>query len=119
MEQLKTEVSGPQGKFEVSTVQTFAGGAPEIGLWGTPFTTADYADDTPWPYETMVFRPGSSRGWYHEPHASEQQAKDGHAWVISHIKAGTLPLGSGVQGDFGNPSMTPDEWRDRHCTPTR
>ena len=112
-DRLQTRVSGPQGDFEVSTVQTFAGGAADSRPTLSPFSLSDYADENPWPFETMVFRLGSSRGLYHEPHASEMQARDGHTYAVSLIKAGTLIEGTGVRGDFGVPSITPDEWKDR------
>lgn len=107
-------VTAPNGTiYEVSTIKTFAGGAPDSKPRGSPFALSDYADENPWPYETMVFRPGSNRGLYHEPHASLKQAKDGHAYAVSLCRAGTLKEGHGVRGDFGVPSITPDEWRDR------
>jgi hypothetical protein len=107
------QVSGPQGDFEVSTIRTDAGGAMASSCFGAPFSTADYVNETPWPFETMVFHPNSSRGLYHEPHRTKQQAEEGHRYAVSLIKSGTLTLGAGVRGDFGVPAMTPQEWADR------
>lgn len=111
---LKDTVTGPQGTFEVSTIRTDAGGAEPTAAFGMPFfSSADFVDVTPWPFETMVFMPGSRKGLYHEPHATLKQAKDGHAYALSQIQAGLLTIGAGVQGPFGNPSITADEWNDR------
>ena len=104
-------ISGPQGVFRVSTIRTYAGGAPNMSNGG-PFTTKDYAKETPWPYETMVFGIGNSKGQYHQPHTSKEQAEVAHAAVISMIEAGTLNLGHGVEGHWGNPATTPKKWRE-------
>lgn len=114
-------VEGPQGAFVVSTIQTLAGGGtPSPKSRFAPFSEEDFIDETPWPYETMVFKAAHTTGTvhfatgqYHEPHATETQARDGHAFAVSHIKAGTLQIGAGVRDPFGVPSMTADEWRDR------
>jgi hypothetical protein len=109
--QWEDTAKGPQGAFRVSTVRTYAGGAPNIQGLGAPFGTKDFAKETPWPYETMVFSEGSSKGLYHEPSADQGDAEAIHCIVIEHIQAGDLQLGRGVSGPWGNPSMTPADWR--------
>lgn len=116
---LHDKVAGPTGKFEVSTVWTYAGGAPEERPFASPFSTADYAEETPWPFETMVFQKGSSKGLYHRAYASENEARSGHAEVVALCQAGTLPIGDGVTGEFGHPSLTAAEWAARAPPPAR
>lgn len=106
----QTKIAGPQGELEVSTIQTFAGGAPVTQPLGSPFSTADYADQTPWPFETMVFRPTGSTGLYHRAYATEVEAKKGHEETVELCRTGTLPVGHGVDGEFGNPTLTAAEW---------
>ena len=80
---LHEKVQGPQGALSVSTVQTYAGGAPDQRPILSPFSTADYADETPWPFETMVFKQGGgSRGLYHRPYATESEARIGHSEIV-------------------------------------
>lgn len=100
------------GKWSVSTVQTYAGGARDEPIGMVPFTPADYADETPWPYETMVFR-GGTTGQYHEPHASEAEALERHEAIVELLRDGKLEIGKGVKEPFGNPSTTPEEWAAR------
>lgn len=66
MNLLADRVDGPQGSFVVSTIRTFSGGAPESKPLGSPFSTADYADETPWPFEVMVFEASRGTGTYQE-----------------------------------------------------
>lgn len=102
------------GTWRVSTIQTFAGGARDERMFGCPFSLVDYADDTPWPYETMVFHvERGSIGHYHEPHESEAIALARHEAIVSLLSEGKLEIGKGVIGEFGNPSTTPEEWAAR------
>lgn len=110
-EQLKFEtMTGPVGTFDISTVRTYSGGGGNNRSPFSPFGEADYADETPWPYEVMVFRSGSSRGLYHAPFGSKAEALNGHKLMVETIKLGT-EFGGGVKGEFGVPSTTPEEWR--------
>lgn len=105
-------IEGPQGSFSVSTVQTFAGGAPDSRPLFSPFSASDYAEETTWPYETMVFKVGEgSKGYYHRAYATEEAAQQGHTETVQLLENGTLPLGQGVDGPFGNPTLTPEEWQ--------
>jgi len=108
---LFNNVTGPQGVFDVSTVQTFTGGAPDVKPLGSPFSLSDYADENPWPYEPMVFWPDSSRGLYHRAYRDKKDAKKGHIEIVQACLDGVLPIGDGVRGDFGIPSLTPEEWK--------
>lgn len=103
------KVEGPQGKWEVSTIRTDAGGAPPRQPLGSPFSTADYTDETPWPFETIVFK-GGSRGYYHRAYNTKAAALEGHREITTAIEAGTLDIGAGVRGVFGVPSLTPEDW---------
>jgi hypothetical protein len=112
--------SGPQGDFVVSTIKTFAGGAPVSQPLGAPFSSADYADETPWPFETMVFIAVPSgglshyaTGQFHRAYRNLRDAKRGHSEVVDMVMIGALPVGQGVRGDFGVPSMTPQEWSEQ------
>lgn len=107
------EVEGPQGRWGVSTIRTDAGGAdvvPVNMLALRPFSSSDYADETPWPFETMVFK-GGSFGHYHRAYKTQKDALAGHDEIVAAIKAGTLDVGMGIRGPFGVPSLTPEEWR--------
>jgi hypothetical protein len=97
--------------YEVSTVRTDAGGAPRSYAMFGFFSSADYEDINAWPFETMVFKVGTRRGLYHEPYASEESAREGHARVLASVAEGTLEFGTTVTGDQGTPLITPDEWR--------
>lgn len=102
------------GKFQVSTVRTVAGGAEETPanmLQLRPCSDRDYADETPWPYETMVFK-GGATGLYHAAYATRAEARRGHAEVVARLKRGEEVVG-GVQGQWGVPSLTAAEWRAR------
>lgn len=98
------------GNFEVSTIQTMAGGAPENARGISPFSESDYIDETPWPYETMVFRGGSSTGLHHRAYASIEDARRGHAVIVAALDNGTLEMPFGVHGPSGVPSLTAAEW---------
>jgi hypothetical protein len=105
-------VSNPQGeRFRISTIRTFAGGGGDNHGIG-PFKESDYANETPWPFETVVFKEGSSRGLYHAAYSTKEQAESGHQQMIETIKKG-LEFGGGVKGFWGIPSLTPEEWRLR------
>ncbi|MBZ5532587.1 MAG: hypothetical protein LAO20_14235 [Acidobacteriia bacterium] len=104
------KVTGPLGTFRISTVKTLAGGGANDTRG--PFSDADYVDETPWPFEVMVFREVSITGLYHAPLASESEAIEHHALMVETIRKG-LEFGGGVQGQFGTPSVTAQEWRDR------
>lgn len=98
-------------KFRVSTVQTDAGGAPPTSAPFSPFSSADYNDETPWPFETMVFPLQSSRGVYHEAYLTEESAIEGHKRIMEMCKNNALPLGKGIDYS-GNPSLTPEEFKN-------
>jgi hypothetical protein len=91
--------------FDVSTVSIDAMGMSKL----SPFTMADYADETPWPFETMIFKCGSSTGIYHKPHATKEEAIADHEKVVQRLKDGEQVSG-GVRGVWGTPSTTPEEW---------
>lgn len=104
-------VRDPKGDpFLISTIRTVAGGGVDASFG--PFSVSDYVGETPWPFETMVFREGSRKGLYHAAYATEAEALAGHAQMIDTIKRG-LEFGGGVKGPFGLPSLTPEEWFDR------
>ena len=71
------------------------------------------ADETTWPFETMVFKEVGATGQYHEPHATEQEAEERHSAICAMIREGTLEIGRGVKGEWGTPSTTPEEWNAR------
>ena len=104
-------VKGPMGTFRISTIQTFAGGGADYSFG--PFADSDYAPDSPWPYETMVFPEKSSTGLYHEPYASESEARKGHQRIANMVREGVEFPGKTVSGPFGNPSLTPEQWEAR------
>lgn len=104
------EAEGPQGKWQVSTIRTDAGGAPVRKSLGSPFSSADFVDETPWPFETMVFK-GGAFGHHHRAYKSREDALVGHDEIVAAIKVGTLDIGMGIRGPFGAPSLTPEEWR--------
>jgi hypothetical protein len=116
-----TYADGPQGAFVVSTIQTYAGGADNDRPLGSPFSTADYADETPWSYETMVFkahpeygqRGGThfATGQFHRAYASRRAARRGHERITRLCESGILPVGDGVRGPFGVPTLTATDWR--------
>lgn len=110
---IESKITGPQGEFEVSTVRLFAGGETDNRPDGSPFSLSDYAEENPWPFETMVFKPRSSTGIYHEPYSSGDEAKEGHKRIVERCIDGTLPIGHGVTGVFGTPSITAEEWKLR------
>lgn len=108
---LRDDAIGPQGTFDVSTIRTLSGGAPDRPLMpglGLLFDST-YADETPWPYETVVFQSGI-KGHYHEAYKSESAARKGHRRIVAQIKDGTLPVGKGVDTIYGNPTLTPEEF---------
>jgi hypothetical protein len=107
-------VTGPLGKFRVSTIKTIAGGAPRSYAGPSPFTEADFLNETPWSFETMIFRDGSGRGLYHAPYATKEEAIAGHALMVKTIEVGA-EFGGGVEGPFGTPSTTPEQWHERMC----
>lgn len=110
-------------EFTVSTIQTLAGGGGNNRPITAPFQESDY--DTPWPYETLVYGDGSSKGLYHEAYSDERAAKDGHKRIVEMItdclKYGFHHWrGKNVDGTvWGNPSLTGDQWRAlqhvKHC----
>jgi hypothetical protein len=108
----KDTVTGPLGTFRVSTIQTDAGGGEEYSSPFAPFSSSDYVSETPWPFETMIFRDGSSTGLYHAPYATKAEAVRGHAKMVDTIKQG-IEFGGGVEGVFGTPSMTAVQWEER------
>lgn len=105
-------VTGPLGTFDVSTIRTHAGGGNDYRPPHSPFSDSDYVDETPWPFEVMVFRQGSSTGLYHAAFATDKEALDGHRLMVETIRIGT-EFGGGVRGPFGVPSITPEEWLAR------
>lgn len=109
------EVENPEGRFDISTIRTFAGGADDYQLSGCPFSDADYADRTPWPFETVVFRRQSSKGLYHQAYATKEEARAGHGWIVATVRAGLELPGVTVEGPFGNPTLTVAEWNARHA----
>lgn len=55
----------------------------------------------------------SSKGLYHAPYATKDEAIAGHALMVETIKRG-LEFGGGVTEDaFGTPTITPEEWAKR------
>jgi hypothetical protein len=105
-------VTGPLGTFRVSTIQTDAGGGKKFRPSFAPFSSSDYVSETPWPFETMIFRSDSSTGLYHAPYSTKAEAKRGHAQMVEAIKQG-IEFGGGVEGVFGTPSMTAAQWEER------
>jgi len=105
-------VTGPLGIFQVSTIQTDAGGGDEYRSTLSPFTSSDYVSETPWPFETMIFRYRSRTGLYHAPYSTKAEAMRGHAQMVETIKQG-IEFGGGVKGVFGTPSMTAAQWEER------
>lgn len=105
-------IKNVDGEWSVSTIRTDAGGAPANRSLGDPFSSADFKDETPWPFETMVFK-GGATGYYHEPHSSKKVALERHDIICRELAAGVLEIGKGVTGDWGVPSTTPEEWRSR------
>lgn len=105
-----TTVDGPQGKWTVSTIRTIAGGAGDTQPLGSPFKASDYVGQTPWPFETMVFKEPGAVGFYHRAYSSKAAALVGHAEIVALCESGALPVGHGVRGPFGVPSLTPEEW---------
>jgi hypothetical protein len=107
----KDMVSGLLGLFRVSTTQTISGGAPPTP--GMFFSDADFVDETPWPYETMVFADKSSAGLYHAAYGTEEEARRGHLLMIETIRTGA-EFGGGVEGPHGSPAQaTIDLWKSR------
>lgn len=106
----KDDVTGPLGRFRVSTIRTLAGGGEVNVSAFSPFDDTSYADETPWPFETMIFSGNSSVGLYHAPYETEEESLAGHKLMVETIKKGA-EFGGGVQGPQGIPSMTPTEWR--------
>jgi hypothetical protein len=107
----KTDVENSQGKWKVSTIRTDAGGADTYKSLGAPFSSADYTEETPWPFETMVFKDTGVSGYYHEPYATLGEAEQGHQRIVEALRNNTLEIGKGVRDPFGVPSLTADEWR--------
>jgi hypothetical protein len=114
---LQDTVTGPQGTFQVSTIRTFAGGAPDFQPRTSPFKVSDYASEMPWPYETMVFPEEGSTGLYHAAYPTEELARQGHTQVLDFARRGLLEIGKGVHGVFGTPSLTAEEWRSQQEQP--
>lgn len=105
------------GEYEVSTIRTDAGGAAPSHFLGLAFFSSEmFKDENPWPFETMVFRAKSRKGLYHEPYATKEEAEAGHTRILSALNSGILELGKGVEGEFGNPSLTAEQWRERLVT---
>jgi hypothetical protein len=101
------------GTHLISTIQTCAGGGAPSAVLGSPFTSADFASETPWPYETAVFlQDGSSRGLYHEAHGTETSALSRHEEIASAVCHRQIDLEDhpSVCGSFGVPSLTPEQW---------
>jgi|SRR5579863_4343594 len=104
-------ISAPNGTtYEVSTIRTLAGGSPDTKDGWSPFSMADFADFTAWPFETMVFLKDNRKGLYHEAHATEEDAKTGHARVVDMVRRGLEFPGETVSGPDGNPTLTPEQW---------
>ena len=93
-------------EYRVSTVRTFAGGAPLVRNF--MFSNADYAEETPWPFETMVFR--GSKGVHHTPHATIADAIMYHEKIVKAIENNMLKIGFRVKEPNGNPTTTREEW---------
>lgn len=105
-------ISSPDGKvYLVSTIRTFAGGGGDNR--GIFVKESDFESLTTWPFETMVFQEVSSRGLYHEAFASEAEAKAGHERIADMVRRGLEFPGLTVEGPFGNPTLTPEEWRSK------
>jgi hypothetical protein len=102
-----SEVTGPLGAFEVSTIRTLAGGAPSSPPIGF-FSESDFDSYLIWPFETMVFRPSSRRGLYHAAYSTKEEALAGHTQITETIRRGS-EFGGGVNED-GEPSLTAEEW---------
>lgn len=104
-------VTGPLGEFEVSTI--LAPGHPDysvpIGMMGF---FAPSVEENPWACETMIFRTKSRTGLYHEAYADKESAIRGHARMVETIKNGA-EFGGGVDGPFGNPTLTAEQWNSR------
>lgn len=112
-------VKNSEGEWHVSTIRTDAGGAPSTQRLGEPFSSADYIDETPWAFETMVFAPTGSKDNCHEPYATLKEAKAGHKRFMKAVKNETLEKGKGIKLPWGNPSMTPDEWFESQKNSTK
>jgi hypothetical protein len=114
--QIKVEtVEGPQGKWRISTIRTDAGGADEIPvnmLQLRPFSSRDYLNETPWPFETVVFSDKGGFGRYHEAYRALKDAEAGHVRIVEQIKRGDLAIGAGIKNHTGSPSLTPAEWEE-------
>ena len=106
----KTEIANNDGDWVVSTIRTDSGGADANYNSLSPFTSLDYIDETPWKFETMVFKQGSSKGFYHQPYAKLSKAKAGHLEAVKLLTENNLEIGKGVKGTFGVPSTTPEDW---------
>lgn len=111
MSQIKfSRANNPNGDpFEVSTVRTLAGGAPVRREF--IFSSEDYQDLNIWPFETMVFPIHSSKGLYHEPHETLVEAKERHLAIRKMIELGLEFPGLTVDSEFGNPTMTKEQWQ--------
>ena len=105
------EIVGPLGAFDISTIQTYAGGAPDTIALGGFIKASDFESYCLWPFETMVFRKGSSAGVYHAPLASREEALKHHALMVATIKSGA-EFGGGVD-EHGNPDTTREQWEAR------
>lgn len=106
--------ANPDGKrFRVSTVRTFSGGGADNRPFGSPFSDSDYADETPWPYESMVFPEASSVALYHEAHDSELAARERHQKLVGTVERGLEFHGDTVEGPYGVPTLTAAEWLNR------
>lgn len=99
--QIKTErVTGPYGDFIVSTIRTYAGGAHEVvDSFIGRFSSKDYLSETPWHFETMVFKAAHATGtarfqsaFYFTPYLSEKAAKQGHKLTVAMVMAGFIPI---------------------------
>lgn len=112
-EQIKysRHVQHPDGrKFNVSTVRTYEGGGGNNHPIGSPFQESDYSNETPWPFETMIFKEVGAAGQYHKPAASKADALAAHTEAVRLIESGEPFEGIGVSGFWGTPSTTPQQW---------
>jgi hypothetical protein len=81
-----------------------------IGVYRVSTIATGNVMDTPWPFETVIFR-GSltlSRPIYLIPLATLEEARASHLLIVEALIKGEVPVG-GLKED-GMPSMTKEEW---------
>jgi hypothetical protein len=99
--QIRDRLTGPLGSFDVSSIATRGGIA-------NPAFEENWSDETPWPFETMVFD-SHGEAVYHAPLSTQKEAEQHHAEMILAVKSGSEFAG-GV--DFDDPMRTPTcSWR--------